>query len=463
MTHDARRAPSSGFAPSSAPPSEGRRPSSAERRADLVRADKQFVWHPYTPMDRYIEATDPLVVDRAEGALLFDADGRSYIDASSSWWVSTLGHNHPRLVKALVEQAGRLCHTSLAGVTHENAARLAEELIAVAPAGLSRVFYSDDGSTAVEAAIKMAAQLQRNEGRHEKKRFVALDGAFHGETVGAASLGGIEVFRRPFAGVLFDCLRVPFPEGPDDDAFGPVFGALERLLATQGHEIAAVVLEPLVQGAAGMRVYPEGYLGLARRACTEHDVLLIVDEVFTGYGRTGPMWACERAGIAPDILCTAKGFSGGMLPMSATLATERVFRAFGGPPERAFFYGHSYGGNPLGAAVAREVLAVFREEDILARAAPKAARIAEAFARMASVPGVAATRSIGMIGALDLAIGPSYLGGAGWRVYEEARRRGVYLRPLGDVVYIAPPLTIADDLLAELLRVVEASVRAVTA
>jgi adenosylmethionine-8-amino-7-oxononanoate aminotransferase len=433
--------------------------SDEARRAGIVRADKRSVWHPYTPMDRYIESIDPLVIDRAEGALLFDADGRSYIDASSSWWVSTLGHNHPRLVAALVRQAGRLCHTSLAGITHEGAALLAEELLAVAPAGLARVFYSDDGSTAVEAAIKMAAQLWRNEGRPEKKRFVALDGAFHGETVGAASLGGIEVFRRPFAGVLFDCLRVPIAE-TDDVSYAAVFSALEELLATRGHELAAVVLEPLVQGAAGMRIYPDSYLQRARRACTEHDVLLVADEVFTGYGRVGPMWACERAGVSPDILCTAKGFSGGMLPMAATLVTERVFRAFGGPPERAFFYGHSYGGNPLGAAVAREVLAVLREEDILARARPKAARIAGAFADMASSPGVAAARSIGMIGALDLDAGRGYLGQAGWRVYDEARRRGAYLRPLGDVVYIAPPLTIPDATLDRLLEVVAESVRA---
>ena len=432
----------------------------AERRAAIVRADKRFVWHPYTPMDRYIEATQPLVIDRAEGSLLFDADGRSYIDANASWWVSTLGHNHPRLVRALARQAELLCHTSLAGVTHENAALLAEEMVAVAPAGLSRVFFSDDGSTAVEAAIKMAAQLWRNIGRPEKSRFVALDGAFHGETIGAASLGGIDVFRRPFAGVLFECLRAPFPGG--EDAYGDVFRALERLLQERGHEIAAVVLEPLVQGAAGMRMYPESYLAAARRACTESDVLLIVDEVFTGYGRTGPMWACDRAGISPDILCTAKGFSGGMLPMAATLATPRVFDAFRGAPERAFFYGHSYGGNPLGAAVAREVLRVFRDEDILARAAPKAARIADAFRAMGQLPGVTGARSLGMIGALDLATNADYLGGAGWRVFEEARRRGAYVRPLGDVVYVAPPLNIPDDVLDRLLGVVEASVRIAT-
>ncbi|MEZ4294241.1 MAG: adenosylmethionine--8-amino-7-oxononanoate transaminase [Polyangiaceae bacterium] len=449
--------------------------SDAERRrAEIVRADKQRVWHPYTPMDRYIAETDPLVIDRASGSMLHDVDGKSYIDANASWWVSTLGHGHPRLVEAMTRQAQRLCHVSLAGVAHEGAAMLAEELCAVAPEGLTRVFYSDDGSTAVEAAIKMAAQLWRNEGRPEKKRFVALDGAFHGETVGAASLGGIEVFRKPYAGVLFECLRVPPPvngereegdasgagDGGEAGGYGAVFGALVKLLAERGDEIAGVVLEPLVQGATGMRMYPASYLSAAKRACAEHDVLLIADEVFTGYGRTGEMWACDRAGISPDILCTAKGFSGGILPMAATLVSERVFDAFRGAPDRAFFYGHSYCGNPLGAAIAREALAVMREEEIVARARPKAARIAQAFADLAKVPGVASVRSLGMIGALDLAEDVSYLGQTGWRVYEEARRRGAYLRPLGDVVYVAPALNIGDDVLDRLLEIVGESVRA---
>ncbi len=426
-------------------------------RAEIVACDKRYVWHPYTAMDRYIETTDPLVIERAQGSFLFDADGRSYIDANSSWWVSTLGHNHPRLIRALSEQAAKLCHTSLAGVTHENAAMLAKELIEIAPNGLSRVFYSDDGSTAVEAAIKMAAQYWKNEGFPKKERFVSLDGAFHGETVGAASLGGIEVFRKPYSGVLFDCLRVPFPESADP--YAEVFEALGKLIEARADEIAAVVLEPLVQGAAGMRMYPESYLRRASETCAKHNVLLIVDEVFTGYGRTGPMWACDRAGISPDILCIAKGFSGGMFPMAATLATERVFQAFGGPPERAFYYGHSYCGNPLGAAIAREVLNVFRDEQVLHSAANSAQLIAKAFAQMGQLQGVISSRSLGMIGALDLAADRSYLGGRGWRVFEEARKQGVYLRPLGDVVYIAPPLTIPPDVLSQLLNVVEASVR----
>jgi adenosylmethionine-8-amino-7-oxononanoate aminotransferase len=428
------------------------------RRAAVVRADKRYVWHPYTPMRRYLDEVDPLVIDRAEGARLFDLDGRSYLDGNSSWYVATLGHRHPRLCAALTEQAGRLAHTSLAGVTHEPAARLAEELVAVAPPGLERVFYSDDGSTAVEVALKLSLQLQAQEGRPKRRRFVALDGAYHGDTIGAASLGGVEVFRRPFAGVLLECVHVPLPG--DETSFAAAFAALEAVLTEGRDEIAALVLEPLLQGTAGMRVYDAEYLRRARAFCDAHEVLLVLDEVFTGYGRTGPMWACERAGVQPDIMCLGKGFTGGMLPMAATLVTQRVFDAFLGPPDRAFYYGHSYCGNPLGAAVAREVLAVYREEQIVARAVPKAARIASAFASFGALPHVTRTRSLGMTGALDLDAAGGYFGGAGWRVYEEARRRGAYLRPLGDTVYVTPPINIPDADLDELLGIVEQSVRA---
>ncbi|MFT3775351.1 MAG: adenosylmethionine--8-amino-7-oxononanoate transaminase [Minicystis sp.] len=431
------------------------------RRAAIVHADKRFVWHPYTPMTRYLEEVDPLVIERAEGPRFFDVDGKSYLDANSSWWVASLGHCHPRLVRALTEQAHRLAHVSLAGITHEPAALLAEELVGIAPDGIERVFFSDDGSTAVEIALKLAIQLWQQSGRPARRRFVALDGAFHGETIGAASLGGVEVFRRPFAGVLLECVHVPSPA--DDTAYERAFAALEDVIKKGADEIAAVVLEPLVQGASGMRMYSPEYLRRARALCDEHDVLLIIDEVFTGYGRLGPMWACDLAGIRPDILCTAKGLSGGMLPFAATLVTARVFDAFLGPPERAFYYGHSYCGNPLGAAIAREVLAIYRDEHILEQAAIKARRIAEAFRSFGELPGVVRTRSLGMIGALDLDARGGYFGRAGWRVYEEARRRGAYLRPLGDIVYIAPPLNISDADLDELLGIVGESVRAAQA
>lgn len=426
-------------------------------REAIVRADKRRVWHPYTPMSRYIDEVDPLVVVRAEGSRLFDADGRSYLDACSSWWVASLGHGHPRLVEALARQARTLAHTSLAGITHEPAAMLAEEIIAAAPRGLDRVFYSDNGSTAIEVALKIAIQLHQQEGRSGRARFIALDGAFHGETIGAASLGGVEVFRRPFAGVLLDCVHAPINVR---DGYTLAFDALDAIARRDRDAVAAIVIEPILQGAAGMRAYDPAYVRRARSLCDEIGALLVIDEVFTGYGRTGPMWATELAGVTPDLMCVGKGFTGGMLPMAATLVTERVFGAFLGPSDRAFYYGHSYAGNPLGAALAREVLAIYRDEEILARAAPKAARIARAFASMASLPGVVRARSLGMTGALDLSARAGYEGALGWRVYDEARARGAYLRPLGDVVYIAPPINIPDADLDELLRVVEESVSA---
>lgn len=430
-------------------------PDELARRARVLAADRRRVWHPYTAMGEYLEAGRPLVIARADGSRLWDLDGRSYLDANASWWTALLGHRHPRLVRALERQAAELCHVPLAGIAHENAALLAEELCAVAPSGLERVFYSDDGSTAIEVAMKLCLQYWAQNGRPERRRFIALDGAFHGETLGATALGGVEVFRRPFASVVLDCVRVPSAA----DGYERAFSAIEQALDAHAHEIAAVVLEPVVQGAAGMRIYAPEYLTAVRELTLRHDVFLVLDEVFTGYGRTGPMWASAHAGVRPDVMCVAKGFSGGLLPMAATLISQRIFDGFLGDPERAFFYGHTFCGNPLGAAVAREVLAIYRDERVLEQARPKAERIARAFAALAELPGVANVRSLGMIGALELGGGSGYLERAGWRVYEAALERGAYLRPLGNVVYVAPALNIPDADLDELLAIVAESVR----
>ncbi|MBK7580912.1 MAG: adenosylmethionine--8-amino-7-oxononanoate transaminase [Myxococcales bacterium] len=426
-------------------------------REHIVRLDKSRVWHPYTPMSAYVDHTDPLVLTQAKGSRLIDADGRSYIDGNSSWWTAALGHGHPRLVEALRRQAEVMCHVSLAGITHEPVARLADELCAVTPPGLSRVFFSDDGSTAVEVALKLSLQYWHQNGRPERTRFVALSGAFHGDTLGATALSGVELFRRPFASVLLDCIHVPV----EPDGYARAFARLERVLREESDTLAAIVLEPMVQGAAGMRMYAAEHLARIAELASRADVFLILDEVFTGYGRTGPMWALEHAAVKPDLLCTAKAFSGGMLPMAATVVSERIYEGFLGDAERAFYYGHTYSGNPLGAAVAREVLAIYRDEQVLERARPKAARIARAFEGLADVVGPENVRALGMIGALDLGGAEGYLAGSGWRVYDEARKRGAYLRPLGNVVYLAPPLNIEDSELDALCQILDESVRAV--
>jgi len=425
----------------------------------ITERDKLRVWHPYTEMSRYRSTVEPIVVVEAEGSRLIDADGASYIDGNSSWWTSVLGHRHPRIVDAIKRQVDRLGHTSLAGIAHPGAAELAERICGVAPRGLEHVFFSDNGSTAVEVAMKLALQYWSQNGCPGKRRFVALEDAFHGETLGVTALGGVEVFRRPFAPVLLDCEHVPPPR--EAAALDESIAALERAVGSRPDQIAAVVLEPVVQGAAGMQVYDATYLRAARDICDRHDVFLVFDEVFTGYGRTGPMWAAAHAQVTPDILCTAKGFSGGLLPMAATLTTPRIFDGFLGDADRAFYYGHTYCGNPLGAAVGLEVLQIFEDEKILERAQPKAERIAAAFHSLADLPQVSRTRAIGMVGALDLAGDAGYLAEAGWRVYGEAQRRGAYLRPLGNVVYVTPSLNIPDDDLDRLLAIVRESIEAV--
>jgi adenosylmethionine---8-amino-7-oxononanoate aminotransferase len=423
----------------------------------IIELDKRHVWHPYTEMGRYVSETEPLVIVGAKGSRFVEAGGRTLIDANSSWYCAALGHGHPRLIAALRDQAERLMHVPLAGIAHEPASRLAETLVLAAPSGLEHVFYSDDGSTAVEAALKLAAQYWAQNGRPTRRRFVSLEGAFHGETLGATMLSGVELFRRAFAGMIVECLQVP------PGANGPerAFDLLAALVARHADEIAGVVLEPMVQAAGGMRIYDAEFLRAAREITTRHDTFLILDEVFTGYGRTGPMWASEHAHIAPDLMCLGKGFTAGVLPMAATLSNHRIYEGFLGDASRAFLHGHTFCGNPLGARIAREVLEIYRDESIVAAAFPKAARIATAFDRFRDLPGVTASRSLGMVGALDLG-SAGYLDRIGWRVYDEARKRGAYLRPLGSTIYVTPAINIPDVDLEELLGIVEASVRAVT-
>jgi len=302
----------------------------------------------------------------------------------------------------------------------------------------------------------LCVQYWRQMGQPTRYRFVALDGAYHGDTLAPTALGGVKEFRSPFERIVMDVVHVP----TGIDGYEQAFAQVQELLQREGDSIAAVVVEPIVQGSAGMRMYPPKYLSDLRTITRDLGVLLVADEVFTGYGRTGPFWACEHAGVAPDILCTAKGFCGGVLPMAATLVSEPIFQTFIGDKNRAFYYGHTFCGNPLGAAVAREVLAVYRDEAILERAAPKSHKIAKAFESLANKPYVTKSRSLGMVGAVELSEESGYFSDSGWRVYEEALRRGAYLRPLGNVVYVTPALNIPDADLDELLEIVRLSLDA---
>jgi adenosylmethionine-8-amino-7-oxononanoate aminotransferase len=416
----------------------------------LIALDRAHVWRPYTSSDDH--ETRPLfLVERAEGPWLVAPDGRRVLDASGSWWCNNLGHGHPRLRAAIAKQSERLMHCSFAGATHEPACRLAEELVHVAPRGLSRVFFSDDGSTSVEVALKIAFQYWQQNGRPRRTRFLALPGAYHGDTLGAMSVSAVDEFTRVFRPLLFEVQR---PADPVDGRWEPVFDHLIEMIRRGSEDVAAVIVEPVVQGAAGMRMYPAALLSALRQETRRADIFLIADEVFTGFGRTGPMWASDHAGVVPDLLCAAKGLSGGMLPFAATLASDRIHEGFRGDKSRALMHGHTFCANPLGAAVAREVLAIYREEAILEKARPKAQRLASRIAAMGEIRGVRGPRSLGMCGAFDVGAG-GYMGTVGWKIADVALELGAHLRPLGNTVYVVPPLNIDDadlDLLLDVVR-----------
>ena len=342
--------------------------------ADPAQLDRDHLWHPFTQQQGWSEE-EPLLIERGEGCYLVDVDGRRYLDGTSSLWCNVHGHRHPAIDRAVSEQLDRVAHSTMLGLSHPGAAELAARLVAIAPAGLSRVFYSDSGSTAAEIALKMAFQYQAQRGGEHARRtsFVKLREAYHGDTIGSVSVGGIDLFHATYGPLLFETHAAEPGDAAD----------LERVLATHGEEVAAVIVEPLVQGAAGILVQPPGYLRAVRELCDAHGVLLICDEVATGFGRTGTMFACEQEGVAPDLLCLAKGLTGGYLPLAATLATEAIYEGFLGAPEeqRTFFHGHTYTGNPLACAAALANLDVFESERTIERLQPKIGLLAERLER----------------------------------------------------------------------------------
>jgi adenosylmethionine---8-amino-7-oxononanoate aminotransferase len=416
---------------------------------ELAAADRTHLWHPFTQQRGWVEE-DPLIVESGDGTDLIDVSGRRYIDGVSSLWCNVHGHRHPRIDAAVRDQLDRVAHSTMLGLSHRPGIELARRLAEIAPPGLTRVFYSDSGSTAAEIALKMAFQYWRQRGE-ERPRFVALDMAYHGDTIGSVSVGGIDLFHSLYRPLLFDTLKAK----PGD------LGEMERLLAAHAGEVAAVIMEPLVQGAAGMLVHPEGYLRGVRELCDRHGVLLILDEVATGFGRTGRMFACEHEHVAPDLLCLAKGITGGYLPLAATLTTERIYEGFLGEFEefRAFFHGHTYTGNPLACAAALATLDVFEEERTLERLQPKIELLGRLLEPLAAHPAVREVRRRGFMTGIELAEYPLPVR-LGHRVTLEARRRGAIVRPLGDVVVLMPPLSIAE---AELRRLVEITAEAIDA
>jgi adenosylmethionine-8-amino-7-oxononanoate aminotransferase len=417
-----------------------------------AQLDHSHLWHPFTQQRDWV-AEEPLMIESGRGSELVDDQGREYLDGCSSLWCNVHGHRHPRIDAAVREQLDRVAHSTMLGLSHPGGARLAERLVRIAPPGLNRVFYSDSGSTAVEVALKMAFQYwQHRGGQHVRKTsFVCLSDAYHGDTIGSVSVGGIDLFHSAFGPLLFQAHRAR--SGDIEE--------MERLLARCEEEIAAVVLEPLVQGAAGMVTHPPGYLSEVRRLCDRHGVLLICDEVATGFGRTGTMFACEQEGVSPDLLCVAKGLTGGYMPLAATLATERIYETFLGAHQefKSFFHGHTYTGNPLACAAAIASLEVFEEERTLVRLQPKIRLLGELLDEVAGMREVSEIRQCGFMVGIDLGEHDPSLR-MGHRVVLEARRRGVIVRPLGDVVVLMPPLSITKQELRRLVTVVADSIRA---
>jgi adenosylmethionine-8-amino-7-oxononanoate aminotransferase len=445
-------------------------------REDLLRWDREIVWHPFTQMAEY----EPLLIERGRGATLIDIDGREFLDGVSSLWCNLHGHRHPRLDAALRQQLDRIAHTTALGAGNSTTARLARRLVELAPAGLQHVYFSDNGSTAVEVALKMAFQYwrQRPDPRPRKTRYLAFQEAYHGDTLGSVSVGGVPRFRAMFEPLLFDVVRAPLPDtyrlpsGVDRAQAAEYYlRQVESLLEAESETLAAVVVEPLVQAAAGMRMHPSGFLRGVAQLCRRYEVLLIADEVAVGFGRTGRMFACEHEGVTPDFLCLAKGLTAGYLPLAATLTTHEIWQAFLGTyaESKTFFHGHTYCGNPLAASVALASLEVFEHERVLEQLPPKVARLGEHLQRMAGHPHVGDVRQCGLIGAVELVRDRATKEPFPWqqkrglRACLAAREHGVLLRPLGDVVVLMPPLCVTLEQIDRICQAAEAGILAATA
>lgn len=435
--------------------------------ADLMRRDLEVVWHPCTQMKDHEQL--PLIpIARGEGVWLTDFDGNRYIDAVSSWWVNLFGHANPRINAALKEQVDRLEHVILGGFTHEKVVELSEALVAITPPGLAKCFYADNGSSAIEVALKMSFHYWKNSGQTQKTRFITLSNSYHGETLGALAVGDVALYKETYAPLLLQPITVPSPDcfhrAPGESweqHSRKMFVHMEAALAQHARDACAVIVEPLVQCAGNMRMYHPVYLKLLREACNKHNVHLIADEIAVGFGRTGTLFACEQAGITPDFLCLSKGLTGGYLPLSVVLTTDKVYDAFYDDYAtlRAFLHSHSYTGNALACTTALATLEIFETDDVIGRNRELAAHMARALAPLADHPHVAEVRQTGMIAAVELVRDKTSREPFDWterrglRVYRHALSRGALLRPLGNVVYFMPPYVITPGEIDQLARI----------
>ncbi len=439
---------------------------------DWGELDKKYIWHPFTQMQDWA-ASEPLVIERAEGNYLIDTAGRRYLDGVSSLWVNIHGHRKREIDQAVAGQLGKIAHSTLLGLASVPSIELARKLVAVTPEGLEKVFYSDSGSTAVEVALKIAFQYWRNRGFDKKRLFVTLSESYHGDTIGSVSLGGIDLFHTIFHPLLFQTLSIPSPfpfRYPDLSPEECRDRSLDHFLALaedRSREIAALVVEPLVQGAAGMIVHPAGFLRGLEAICREHEILLICDEVATGFGRTGKMFACNHEEVSPDMMCLAKGLSGGYLPLAATMVTDDIYQAFMAPykENKTFFHGHSYTGNALACAAACACLDIFESEKVLEACQSKITMLSERLTNeIEPLAHVGEVRQCGFMVGIELVeerasrspYPPELRIGAG--VTQDVRKRGVILRPLGDVVVLMPPLSITEEQIRGLVEATAASI-----
>ncbi|KMY31624.1 adenosylmethionine-8-amino-7-oxononanoate aminotransferase [Lysinibacillus xylanilyticus] len=427
---------------------------------ELQKRDLQHVWHPCSQMKDY-EQFPPIVIQKGQGVWLYDENNNRYLDAVSSWWVNLFGHANPRISQALSDQAFTLEHTIFANFSHEPAIKVAEKLVALTPDGLNKVFFADNGSSAIEVALKMSFQYHMQTGKTKKKRFLALTDAYHGETLGALSVGGVGLYNEVYQPLLLDtvraqgpdCFRCPFQENPES-CQAQCIQFVEAELRQHHEEITAVIIEPLIQAAAGMKMYPPIYLKRLRELCTKYDVHFIADEIAVGFGRTGTLFACEQADIAPDFMCLSKGLTGGYLPLSAVLTTDDVYNAFYDDygTMKAFLHSHSYSGNTLACRVALEVLTIFEEESVLDMIQNKGDRMRKlAMKAFEELPFVGEYRQVGLVGAIELVANretkeplPSEER-IGYQIYKRALAKGLLIRPLGNILYFMPPYVISDD------------------